>query len=909
MFLLYVLSLLVSVGALGWLLVMGSRLRTVWFRGLAIVLAVIALQQVLATLTYHAPGAGGASGLAFQLVGSFLLSAGALASVVTVSVMRSSEGLVADAAAPDNVYLDQLFNNSPEAIALISNDDHIIRINEAFTRMFGFTKDEAVGQTVDALIVPAHLTEEHLAHVGEVAAGRSIKDRTVRRHKSGALLEVSFVTAPVMGHDGQLAAFGIYHDLTEHERTVRLRRQLEKAVETMQIGVTITDLSGKILYVNPAEANMHGWTTEQLIGKSASIFAPSGERRPMTADQIREMRSWQRKVTNVRRDGTTLPVSLLSDVVRNEDGEPVAMVTTSEDITVRVTAEKQLRDSEERYALAARGAQDGLWDWDLTDDTLYLSPRWKEMLGYQDGEIGSTSDEWFGRVHADDRDALDTEIRNHLEGYASQLSSEHRIRRRNGEYCWVSCRGLVVTDAAGKPARMAGSMSDITERKGAEQRLFHDAFHDALTGLANRALFANLLKRSIGHAKRSKLRRYAVLFIDLDRFKVLNDSLGHSYGDRLLVALGGRLEACLRPGDTVARMGGDEFIILLDDIIEASDATRVADRVKHALEAPFSLGEHEVFASASIGIALGSANYEEPDDVIRDADLAMYRAKSRGKGRYEMFDKEMHLNAVALLQLETDLRRAMDRGELRIYYQPIVMIETKTISCFEALVRWEHPTRGLLSPGVFIPLAEETGIIVPLGRWVLEHACRQTVEWQEKFSSEPPLTVSVNVSPKEISQPDFVDNVLETLKTVGLRPDSLKLEVTEGVLMESAETNVAVLRRLADAGIRVLIDDFGTGYSSLSYLHRFSVNTLKIDRSFVDALAGADENVEIIRTIITLARALGMTVIAEGVETEDQHRRLMALECEEVQGFLFSKAVDARAAEELLVQSRSRPTK
>ena len=904
MFLIYALSVLVSVGALGWLLVMGSRLRTVWFRGLAIVLAVIAVQQILAILTYQAQVPGGASGVAFQLVGSLLLSAGALASVAVVSVIRSSTGLVADAAPAENVYLEQLFNNSPEAIALISNDDHVIRINEAFTRVFGYTEDETVGQTIDALIVPRDLIGEHHAHVGEVAAGRSIRDRTTRRHKSGELLEVSFVTAPVMGHDGQLAAFGIYHDLTEQERTVRLRRQLEKAVETMQIGVTITDLSGKILYVNPAEAHMHGWAAEELIGKSASIFAPSGERRPMTADQIREMRSWQREVANVRSDGTTLPVSLLSDVVRDEDGEPVAMVTTSEDITVRVAAEKQLRDSEERYALAARGAQDGLWDWDLTNDALYLSPRWKEMLGYRDGEVGSRSDDWFGRVHAEDRDALDTEIRNHIEGFSSQLSSEHRIRRRDGEYCWVSCRGLVVTDETGKPARMAGSMSDITERKGAEQQLFHDAFHDALTGLPNRALFTNLLKRSIGHAKRSELRRYAVLFIDLDRFKVLNDSLGHSYGDRLLVALGARLEGCLRPGDTVARLGGDEFIILLDDIIEASDATRVADRVKHALEAPLNLGEHEVFTSASIGIALGSASYEEPDDVIRDADLAMYRAKSHGKGRYEMFDKEMHLNAVALLQLETDLRRAMDRGELLVHYQPIVMIETKTISCFEALVRWQHPVRGLLNPGVFIPLAEETGIIVRLGRWVLEHACRQIVEWQQKFPSDPPLTVSVNVSPKEINQPDFVENVFETLKTTGLSPDSLKLEVTEGVLMESAERSVAVLRRLADAGIRVLIDDFGTGYSSLSYLHRFSVDTLKIDRSFVEALAGAEENVEIIRTIITLARALGMTVIAEGVETEDQHRRLKELDCEEVQGFLFSKAVDVRTAEELLVQSR-----
>ena len=901
MYSLHVLSVLLAVGALGWSLLMGIRHRTIWFRGLALVLAVIVVQQILAIVAFQRSAVPAGAEVAFQLVASLLLSGGALAAVAVVSGMRSSVRAVAGEAPAENVYLEQLFRNSPEGIALLGRDDRVIRINEAFTGIFGYTEEEAVGQTIEALIVPDHLADGHLAIVGQVAAGRSIRGRTVRRRKDGELLEISFVRAPVVGREGQLAAFGIYSDVTEQERSTQRQRQLGKAVETMQIGVTITDLSGKILYVNPAEAKMHGRTVEELVGSDVSIFAPSGERRPMSPDQIQQMTSWQREATNVRKDGSTLPVSLLSDVVRDETGEPAAIVTASEDITVRVGAEKLLLESEERYALAARASQDGLWDWDLLNETLYLSPRWKAILGYEDGEVGPLPEEWLGRVHADDREALEADIESHRAGHSPQLTSEHRLRQRDGEYCWVSCRGLVVQDDSGTPVRMAGSISDITERKEAEQQLFHDAFHDALTGLPNRALFTNLLKRSIGHAKRNSQRRYAVLFLDLDRFKVLNDSLGHSYGDRLLVALSQRLEACLRPGDTVARLGGDEFILLLDDIAEPADATRVADRVKHSLEAPLKLGEHEVFTSASIGIALGSASYEEPEDVIRDADLAMYRAKSRGKGRYEMFDKEMHLNAVALLRLETDLRRALERGELEIFYQPIILLETKRISCFEALVRWQHPSRGLLNPGVFVPLAEETGLIVPLGRLVLEGACRQIREWQIKFPSDPPLSVSVNVSPREISQPDFVEKVLETIHAVDLDPGCLKLEVTEGVLMESADTNVTVLRRLADEGVHMLIDDFGTGYSSLSYLHRFSVDTLKIDRSFVDALAGAEENVEIIRTIITLARALGMTVIAEGVETEDQHKRLRELDCEEVQGFLFSKAVDAKAAEQLLM--------
>lgn len=800
--------------------------------------------------------------------------------------------------------LEHLIESFPEAIVLLSNDDRVIRVNRAFAALFGYGVEEALGRRINELLVPAHLQGEGQALSQRAARGEGFGVETVRRRKDGTLVEVSILTTPIIAQGRQLGVYGIYRDITQHRRSALVLRELKKAVETMQLGVTITGLDGKIIYANPAEAQMHAWTVEELLGKDVSVLARPGERRPMTREQIRKMTTWRRDTVNVRRDGTAFPVSLLSDVVHDEAGEPVAIVTTCEEITERRRAEAQLRESEERYALAARGANDGLWDWDLVTGRLYLSPRWKAMLGYADDEIGTTPDEWLGRVRPEDRNELELAIAAHLQGASPHLEHEHRLGRKDGQTCWVLCRGLAVRDAAGRATRVAGSMTDITERKLADERLARDALHDPLTGLPNRALFTGLLKRTMARTRRSEQRRYAVLFLDLDRFKVVNDSLGHIYGDRLLLAVAGRLEICMRPGDTIARLGGDEFTVLLDDIADASDATRVADRIERELKRPIQLDGHEVTTSASIGIAFGDPGYRQPEDVIRDADLAMYRAKSQGQARYEVFDKAMHERAMSALQLEADLRRALARGEFRLFYQPIVSLRTGKISGFEALVRWQHPERGLLYPSEFIPIAEETRMIVPLGTWVLREACQQLREWQKSFPTEPALTMSVNLSPMQLQQHNLVETVLEILHRADLEPRSLKLEITEGVLMGSAERHVEVVRRLAQAGVQVLIDDFGTGHSSLSYLQRFSVATLKIDQSFITGLGAVAKNLEIVRSIISLARALGLTVVAEGVETEAQQHYLRDLQCEEVQGHLFYQPVDRGRAEELLTAGR-----
>ncbi len=421
------------------------------------------------------------------------------------------------------------------------------------------------------------------------------------------------------------------------------------------------------------------------------------------------------------------------------------------------------------------------------------------------------------------------------------------------------------------------------------------AFHDALTNLPNRALLAENLKFVIERAKQHEDYQFAVLFLDLDRFKNVNDSLGHSIGDQLLITMARRLESCIREVDMVARLGGDEFAILLDGIPNQAEATNMARRIQEKLQSPFNLSGHEVFTTTSIGIAVSSTGYDDPENMLRDADTAMYRAKAQGKACYEVFDKGMHTHAVYVLQMENDLRRAIEREELRVYYQPIVALENGQLAGFEALIRWQHPERGFINPSDFIPLAEDTGLIVPLGLWILKRACQQLCQWQWQSPANRSLFMSVNLSGKQVAQPDLVENIRDILDETHVDAKHLKLEITESAVMENAEMAARLLKRLKALGVQLSIDDFGTGYSSLSYLHRFPVNTLKIDRSFVGRIGEAAENIEIVRTVISLAENMGMEVVAEGIETLSQLAQLRKLKCQYGQGYLFSRPVDAQS--------------
>jgi len=560
----------------------------------------------------------------------------------------------------------------------------------------------------------------------------------------------------------------------------------------------------------------------------------------------------------------------------------------------------ELRAVRERLSATADGAADGLWDWDLGAGLLHVSSRWKAILGYGDPEIGNDPEEWLSRIHADDVRAVRERLDEHLLGRDGQFQVEHRLRHKDGTFRWVVATGLVQRETGRRPRRITGSLTDVSERRAAAERLLHDATHDPLTGLQNRARFLDRLERVFERARRHGSPSFALLFLDVDRFKLVNDSLGHVAGDRLLVGISRRLEESLRPADAVARLGGDEYAVILDGVTEPREATVVADRIQGALRVPFDLDGQEVYSTVSVGISQYDSHYRSAEELLRDADTAMYRAKALGRDRYAIFDRGMHEKAVAALQLENDLRRALDTNQLGVHYQPIVELAGGHIVGFEALVRWMHPKRGLILPGEFVHVAEETGLITAIDRWVANEACRQLRAWQVQFRRRPPLTMSVNVSGVQFMQPDLPMLIDRTLRENGLFGSSLKLEITESVIMDKARYTGPMLEHLRALAIKLSVDDFGTGYSSLSYLRRFEIDTLKIDSSFVGRMTHDEEAAEIVRAIVTLAHNLRKDMIAEGVETASQLARLRELHCTYGQGYFFSRPLPAEAAAKLI---------
>jgi len=673
-------------------------------------------------------------------------------------------------------------------------------------------------------------------------------------------------------------------------------RRRREVIESLDEGMCVVDSDGRVTLWNDAVERIAGCPRERALGCSLVAVVPGLGKTDLPkaiADTLTDRNP--RTLANLRLSSAAGARMLQVKLLPVADGVTLLW----HDGTEHARAEQALKRSEERLALAGEGANEGLWEWDLRTEEFYFSGRWRAMIGLPPAAGIGRPTEWFERVHADDLAPLQEALEAHLSGRTDRFHHEHRIRHEDGTYRRFVCRGVAARTAGRRAARIAGSLAETLDPVVAHEQLRSAGFLDALTGLCNRAVFVEGLGRRLEEFKQRRGgASFAVLYLDLDRFKIVNDSLGHLVGDELLIAVSRRLESCLRHGDALARLGGDEFAILLNGLAEEQQANAIAFRIQEALSGPFSIGGREVFTSASIGIAFGLAQYVNPDEMMRDADTAMYHAKSRGKARHEVFDADMHERARDRLGLESDLRHAVNSNDFAVHYQPIVSLASGMCVGFESLIRWTRNGEAI-SPATFIPMAEELGLIEPLGAWVLQQACCTFADWQRRFPAGGLDYITVNVSSRQLVQQNFLRIVEQAVQKAGLKPCDLRLEITETALMDSPNLAAEVLRELRDFGVKIYLDDFGTGYSSLSHLHKLPVDALKIDRSFVRSLVLPDRPA-IVESIMALARTLNTSVVAEGIESEVQARELERLGCTHAQGFLFSRPLSMQSAEELI---------
>jgi PAS domain S-box-containing protein len=787
-------------------------------------------------------------------------------------------------------------------------------VNESFTTLTGFTFEEAIGKKPGHLLQGEDTDREAVARIRQaIAEGQSFTCEILNYTKDKRPYWVRINAQPIHDETGQLEQFiAIETDVTDHRRSQDLLREAEAqqraTLKAMPDLLFVMDKHGTYLR---AEAPSHDPLTVNPVGKNISEIPYIS---PDLAERTKHLigltlATGQMQSHEYEIDAPNSEASHYEARFVPIDHERVLVLARN--ISQRKADEFALRESEERYSLAAQGANDGLWDWDMSSDKVYFSPRWKLMLGYEEHEIGESLNEWLQRIHPEDSDRIQEEIDQHLEGKTPAFESEHRIRHKDGTYRWVLSRAVAVRDKDGQASRMAGWQTDSSSRVAA---------YDALTNLPNRKLFTDRLQRALNRTAREGYYQFAVLYIDLDGFKFVNDTLGHVAGDTLLVETSLRLERSLRqsdtvarldlelnpnerPRDTVARFGGDEFAILLDGFRDVHDVVMVAERIQEAVAAPYQLEGQTIFSTASIGIALSTERYENADDMLRDADIAMYRAKHEGKARHALFDSKMHAQVKARFSLESELRYALERGQFSVYYQPIVSLPTALIKGFEALVRWQHPERGLMSPAEFIPLAEETGLIIALEAFVLKESLKQLRQWH---TLEPELTMSVNLSGRHLEGHALLHNVRDALQESGIDAKYLALEVTEGMLGQRGEHVHKILSTLRSWGSKIYIDDFGTGYSSLSRLHELPIDTLKIDKSFVDGIEYLGEKANVIQAILLLARAMKLEVVAEGIEKLEQQDFLRHFDCGYGQGYFFAPPLAAPAATKRLEQQTSK---
>ena len=654
------------------------------------------------------------------------------------------------------------------------------------------------------------------------------------------------------------------------------------------------------LYTSPHIERMLGYTPEEWIeGKLWLKCLHTDDReRVLAADERFEEGSdevFDEEYRLLAKDGSVVWVREEAVVLRDGEGKPLYWQGIMYDVTKRREAEEALRRSEERYRTVVEEQTELVCRFSPDLTLTFVNDAYARYFGKRSEELLGSG--FLDHVHEDDLAYYQGQLVR-LNPKRPTATVEERVLTPRGMR-WLQWTDTALFDQEGRIVEYQSVGRDVTERRQAEERLEHQALHDSLTGFPNRRAFVDRLGQALRRTRRQG-NRVAVLFMDLDGFKVVNDSLGHEAGDVLLTVVARRLVRCLRPEDTLARFGGDEFVVLIEAVADPAEAVQVAERIMDEFSRPFSIEGRELFVTASIGIALGEGKTKSPEDLLRDADTAMYRAKDEGSGRYSMFDPGMYLRVVKRLELENDLRRAVERDEFVLRYQPIVHLGDGRLRGVEALVRWNHPVRGCLNPDEFVPLAEESGLVVPMGEWVLEEACRQAKEWQSRIPRTPPLVMSVNLSARQLRRPDLSEKVERALRKTGFDGSCLTLDVTETAYVEASEGSTAALDRLRDMGVRISIDDFGTGYSSLSYLKRLPADAIKVDKSFVRGLGRDPDDTELVRMIVGLAHTFGMEVIAEGVETKEQAALLEEIGCDMAQGYLYSRPVAAEGAANLL---------
>ncbi len=741
----------------------------------------------------------------------------------------------------------------------------------------------------------------HLVDALEAGTLRSLPERYERERPDGSSLDVRVLPLADGSH------MRTYTDTTRYREVERSVRESEARyrvlAEFASDMIVRRTINGRGNYISPASRDLLGYTPEEVSASSlsAAIHPDDRKRAGEVRSALQTGRLEQARMTYRLRhkDGRWIWVEARARLVRDEAGRPVETITAVRDISERMAAEEALRESEERLALALDSGSDALWDWCVVSDAVNCSRHWFRMLGYGDGELSVDSHSWRMLIHPDDVIEAGRRLVDHLKAKTPLYECEYRLRRRDGSYIWTLVRGKVVArDPDGRAQRMVGTQIDIERRKVAEQQIAHMATHDVLTGLPNRALFRDRLDHEIASMRRHG-GDFAVLACDLDRFKAVNDKLGHPAGDALLRTIADRLRSVVRESDTVARLGGDEFALILARPDGPQNASFVAQRVIEAVSQPVDLDGHTVQVGISIGIVIGSQDTSgsfaanspgaKADAVFKKADIALYRTKALRRNTFAFYESDMDAERAGRNSLERDLRAALHRGDFALHYQPVMHLADDATTGFEALLRWHHPTRGLISPGEFIPVAEETGLIAAIGAFVLAEACREAAGWPES------LRVAVNVSAMQVRQPGLEQAVMNALAASGLAAHRLELDVTESVLMQDSEAATACLHRLRDLGVRISLDDFGTGCSSLNDLRRFPFDRIKIDRTFVADISDPN-TAAIVRAIVGIGQQLGTAITAEGVETLGQLAEVRRAGCTEMQGFLYSQPLAAADA-------------